>query len=100
MNRIDEIFLSLKKMTPSSYTLLRNSSLYFIGENWDVGFGDLALPIRWHVGGEMGKTKGVHRSGVRRRKTLVSGFSIFLLNGFNQVETTGIFKLVSLHLKY
>ncbi len=34
MNRIDEIFLSLKKMTPSSYTLLRNSSLSFIGEIW------------------------------------------------------------------
>lgn len=34
MNHIDEIFLSLKKkkMTPSSYTLLRNSNLSFIGE--------------------------------------------------------------------
>lgn len=32
MNYIDEIFLSLKKMTPSSYTLLRNKNLSFIGE--------------------------------------------------------------------
>ena len=34
MNRIDEIFLSLKnkKMIPSSYTLPRNSNLSFIGE--------------------------------------------------------------------
>ena len=32
MNHIDEIFLSLKKkkMTPSSYTLLRNNNLSFI----------------------------------------------------------------------
>lgn len=32
MNHIEDIFLSLKKMTPSFYTLLRNRNLSFIGE--------------------------------------------------------------------
>lgn len=32
MNHIDEISLSLKNKNPSSYTLLSNSNLSFIGE--------------------------------------------------------------------